>query len=412
MLAHALASLTSLWLVLFLIAQIAQIKLLPTAEARNRQTDFVAHEWGTFTSVIGRDGQPLEWSPLSFESDLPAFVYSIDKGASWRGLRYPSKSRSSTTVRMETPVLYFYASDPMTIAARVEFPGGRITEWYPKALSTTGGIDWGQIQILPTAKRVKFPHDGSTNHYYPARETDAASIRVRTDDGIQNERFLFYRGVGDFKLPLTIKLDGDRVIICNPEQEAVGKIFLFENRGGRVGYSISDLSGGGISLDRNLMQGDIYSLRQQIRAELISGGLYDKEADAMLNTWGDSWFEEGLRVFYVMPRKATDAILPITLEPAPAELVRVLVGRTELITPEMEKEMLEQVMKLDSASPEANAAALKQINKYGRFTAPILSQLWRHTTDEASQTKLTNLLNEMSNGRRLARQGEVSVSNR
>src|SRR6267154_2761824 len=33
-----------------------------------------AHEWGTFTSIAGSDGQAVEWSPLSGSTDLPAFV--------------------------------------------------------------------------------------------------------------------------------------------------------------------------------------------------------------------------------------------------------------------------------------------------------------------------------------------------
>ena len=74
----------------------------------------------------------------------------------------------------------------------------------------------------------------------------------------------------------------------------------------------------------------------------------------MLETWRDSWFEEGLRVFYVLPRAATDAALPLTIDPKPDELVRVLVGRVEVITPELEARVL--------ADPKS----------YGRFAEPIL----------------------------------------
>ena len=76
----------------------------------------------------------------------------------------------------------------------------------------------------------------------------------------------------------------------------------------------------------------------------------------MLETWRDSWFEEGLRVFYVLPRAQTDAVLPVTIEPRPSELVRVLVGRVEVITPELE------------ASVRANPRA------HGRFAEAVLKQ--------------------------------------
>src|SRR5690242_7357014 len=38
------------------------------------QGGFVAHEWGTFTSVQGGDGVLLDWRPLQ-SSQLPKFVY-------------------------------------------------------------------------------------------------------------------------------------------------------------------------------------------------------------------------------------------------------------------------------------------------------------------------------------------------
>src|SRR5205809_6439023 len=32
------------------------------------------HEWGTFTSVAGMDGEAVEWLPLEGQTDLPSFV--------------------------------------------------------------------------------------------------------------------------------------------------------------------------------------------------------------------------------------------------------------------------------------------------------------------------------------------------
>src|SRR5215203_3622624 len=45
-----------------------------SAEAKD---EFVAHEWGTFTSVQGADGVQIQWTP-SIKTDLPEFVYSRD----------------------------------------------------------------------------------------------------------------------------------------------------------------------------------------------------------------------------------------------------------------------------------------------------------------------------------------------
>src|ERR1700730_3041635 len=151
-----------------------------SANTARTKPELVVHEWGTFTSVAGQAGRALVWRPLSVESDLPSFVYSVDKGDTWRGLRYPSKSGLAVRVRLETPVLYFYAKEAMTVAVKVGFPGGRITEWYPTAEVSKGNIDWGELKVMPGAQ-VYLPNDFRENHYYPARDTDAAAIQVRRD---------------------------------------------------------------------------------------------------------------------------------------------------------------------------------------------------------------------------------------
>ena len=392
-----LSRLATLSLVLLSLIVLGGTKL-PGTGAQAIKGDLTVHEWGTFTSVTSRDGNVMEWRPLSFESDLPSFVYSIDKGATWRGegggLRYPSKSASFVRVRMETPVLYFYAKSAGDVSVKVDFPGGKITEWYPQASVAGRSIDWGQLRVTPGAQ-VNLLTDGRENHYYPARETDAATLEVRSGQQTEHEKFLFYRGVGNFGLPLSARLQDDKVVITNADGVDVGKVIIFENRGGKVGFTVRDASQNDAAIDRPTLNINVAPPRPEMKALLVAHGLYEREAEAMLKTWRDSWFEEGLRVFYIVPRKFTDAILPITIEPKPAELVRVLVGRTELITPEIERNVIEQVVKLDDPSESVRQAALKEINKYGRFTEPILKQTLQHATDRKLQVRILQLIDEM-----------------
>lgn len=380
-----------------LVLVIAAGTLLSSFSSANTVTSkpgVVVHEWGTFTSVAGRDGSALIWRPLLVESDLPSFVYSVDKGGTWRGLRYPSKSGFAVRVRMETPVLYFYSKEETSVAVKVGFPGGRITEWYPTAQLHNGTIDWGQVRIMPGAQ-VYLPNDFRENHYYPARQTDAAALQVHRGQMTEQEKFLFYRGVGDFDLPLGVRLAEDQVAIRNVGTESVRKAVLFENRDGKIGYRVLDLpldSSTEVKMNRPELRGNLKELRAELRAMLISEGLYEKEADAMLDTWRNSWFEEGLRVFYIMPRKTTDAILPIDIDPQPEELVRVLVGRTELLTPEMEKTVTAQLRTLNDPSLRVRQTALKEINRYGRFTESLLTQILSHTSDPQVKTEVERLL--------------------
>jgi hypothetical protein len=353
----------------------------------------VVHEWGTFTSIAGQDGVALEWRPLNGPSDLPKFVHTIQEGDD--GLRHNVQGKGSITasVRMETPVLYFYSDKEMDVSVKVDFPKGRITEWYPQARAAGTNIDWGRLKVMPGAK-MDFPVESAHSHYYPARETDAAPVQVCGTGGKpgQQEKFLFYRGVGTFDLPLSVKLEGNNVVLKNPTHDEITHLIIFENRGGKIGYRLCDTFTGEMTHERPALDKSMDSLLLELQQILVASGLYEKEAAAMIKTWRSSWFEEGLRVFYVLPRRATDAILPVTIEPKPTELVRVLVGRAEVITPSMEKSVQQQVSLLNDPSPEVRAKAAQSIQQYGRFSEPILKRLLEKESDAALRARISKLI--------------------
>src|SRR6266849_1527322 len=88
-------------------------------------SDLTVHEWGTFTSVAGEDGTAIDWDALGCKDDLPGFVGDFG----YRGFKW----RLRGTVRMETPVMYFYSPRAMDARVKVAFPQGLITECYPHA---------------------------------------------------------------------------------------------------------------------------------------------------------------------------------------------------------------------------------------------------------------------------------------
>jgi hypothetical protein len=125
--------------------------------------EFVAHEWGTFTSVQGSDGAQVQWNPFT-KTDLPKFVYSRVVPTAQGGQSLELKSLMMSYVRMETPVIYFYSDKDLTADITVEMPQGRITEWYPRATrvgpsfttnkaeakeASRSLIEWKGISILP-----------------------------------------------------------------------------------------------------------------------------------------------------------------------------------------------------------------------------------------------------------------------
>ncbi|MFO0595598.1 MAG: hypothetical protein U0228_09845 [Myxococcaceae bacterium] len=316
---------------------------------------YVLHEWGTFTSVAGADGAAISWRPLATPSDLPSFVYA-------RGSRdgFPGKGETRGTVRMETPVIYFYAKEPLTLSLKVSFKNGVITEWYPWARTDFPGstVDWGQFKVVPGGQDA-LPREKQPSHYYPAREVDAAQVRVCQGDDVgtaQVERFLFYRGVGTFDVPLRAKLVGDTLELTGPRGPAV----VFENRGGQVGFTRVTLGDAALKVSRPALSSTKADAQADVLALLLGSGLYEKEARAMVETWKDTWFEEGLRVISLVPRGMTDDVLPLEAVPTPSESVRVLVGRFEVLT----DERVAQAKKM--------ALAAKSLQPLGRFAEPLL----------------------------------------
>ena len=95
------------------------------------------HEWGTFTSVAGEDGRAQEWLPRQAPGELPCFVERLPLNV---------KGYLPGTMRMETPVLYFYAPAATAVDVNVRFRNGVVTEWYPSARVVAVG-----------ARRVRLP---------------------------------------------------------------------------------------------------------------------------------------------------------------------------------------------------------------------------------------------------------------
>jgi hypothetical protein len=84
-----------------------------TADDQRASSDLAVHEWGTFTAIAGNDGQAVEWTAWTGPTDLPGFVERLSDANLKAGLR--------GTIRMETPVLYFYSSRDATVSVRVAF---------------------------------------------------------------------------------------------------------------------------------------------------------------------------------------------------------------------------------------------------------------------------------------------------
>jgi hypothetical protein len=331
----------------------------------------IAHEWGTFTSVADRSGQAVQWLPQDGSTDLPIFVKHFRSADFKVGLR--------GTIRMETPVLYFYSPAETTVSVKVRFSQGVITEWYPQAshiepdpksvlddnslynLHADGSIAWNSVTVSPGLS-TNFPRDVNGSRYFAARETSSAPLSVRTHEGTQQEKFLFYRGVSVFKVPVAAQSTPDgKVQLKNLASDEIPNVILFERRGDKMGYRLGGAVQTEATLDPPELTATMESMGRDLQDVLTAQGLYPDEARAMVETWRQSWFEEGTRLLYIV----LDKVLPLSINPSPGQVVRVFVGRLELITPATERT-------IETALAERD---LSTIMKYGRFLEPIMERL-------------------------------------
>ena len=370
--------------------------LLTGTVSAQKAPDYTLHEWGTFTTVSGSDGGLLPGLQRE-EEGLPPFVHSHegmenlgdvtgnpDGSVSIKGWIRPLKN---VTVKMETPVIYFYTKEPFQAKVSVGFDGGSISQWYPErsggetppayaptesagtakiagfqiggagyprgaaidfAKGYQGSINWNVAVTPPDDEdSAKIFRGGENASWLHQRQTDSALVQAA--DGT-SEKFLFYRGVGRLDLPVVFRMKSDRSLeIENRGDAPVPGLLVYEmGSGGAVRFRVFDALASGKStvVDLSKLEANanwhrpVYAALTKV---LMEAGLFRKEADAMLQTWWRSYFERpGLRVFWLVPGAFTEKILPLSVEPPPGRMARVLVGRAEILTPDFEKDLLSQ----------------------------------------------------------------------
>lgn len=373
---------------------------------------FIVHEWGTFTNFSGSDGIQLEFRPL-VDQELPPFVYDR-----WRQASGPfTKGRLVARQRMETPVTYFYTKKLRDVRVRVDFPHGLLTEFYPPANEMTPAYSLGedklsnssltwQARLHPPAEFARtsgkadgppdLPAVGEGDHYAEARDTDSAVVEVADSFSMKHaEKFLFYRGVGNFSLPLRLEALPDRRFrLVNDGPDPIESLFMvtIDADGLRFCQQPEVPAAGVVEMTVPDRLATADELGDRMAEALVATGLYEKEARAMVRTWQSSWFTEpGARLFYIVPRRLTDEIIPLTVDPAPDEVVRVLVGRMEVLTPEAANRLRATIADLGTCL-SINAEPLRsELAGLGRFAEPALASLADQTTDQAMRDAIARV---------------------
>jgi hypothetical protein len=416
------------------VCSVADSRAEKPAAARKAGT-FEVHEWGTFLSVQGSDGVTLG-GMVDSEEALPPFVEA-------RGIQ--TWQRSMMFQKMETPVTYFYTDRPRDVAIRIDMPRGILTHWYPPvrsfgpspyappAESKAGSfIAWQpvrpgnqairlipDVQPLPKVAGIPAPTLTPVNTdqtWRFARATDAAFVGIRTwntqgQPEYHFEKFLFYRGLGTFPLPLQVtssESTGGGLVLTlrNIQRRPLESVFAVWVDDGTLRFaSLGDVAGNATrevaleaALTRRLpMNEGVRRVKEAVKTALIARGLFTKEAQAMVNTWEKSYFHSpGLRLLYVLPRPTVDEVIPIQIQPPPDKLVRVMVGRVEVLYPERERQITRAVAGLGSDEFRIREAATQELAQLGRITEPALRRVAATTTDWEVRARARSLIAKVS----------------
>lgn len=343
------------------------------------QAKLLIHEWGTFTSYQDEAGHTIGGINVDDEP-VPEFVHRLEPNrqepiirsgnimpASWR--QGAPSCHEAATLRLETPVVYFYRSSPAQrpFSLQAEFRGGWITEFFPKAevlapgfpknlsSATIGKARW---QDLITLSKSAPPSKITASHVWVTPRNVASSSITLRDSG-EVEKYVFYRGVGHIDSPLKIRRGKQSVAVyLQPGSGLTGndfasaKAWLVDVRNdGSLFYrsvSLNSLTDSdSITVDFNdnknaMNKKNLPALQNEIKRAIIEAGLFHDEAEAMLQTWRLSYFESpGLRLFFTVPRRWTDTVLPLQTSEK-SEIKRIMLGRIELVS-ENQREILSKL---------------------------------------------------------------------
>lgn len=360
--------------------------LVLVAAIRHTAPPLIVHEWGTITTRHAPDGTPEgRLNRIKPSEVLPAFVHRYEPAPTQDD---PKKSvmksplapgRPDVTMRLETPVIYFHpaaGSDSMPpFDVSLMFRGGIVNEFYPQGEASVavdaervstkmraglikswwdggvldnyvvGSLRWNSVSLKAT---VPLPQTASRIWLAP-RQVRSAGVATPSGEG---ERYLFYRGVAHLDALVQTELSQTEVRLRSPQRllwlhapsMTISSLWLVDiDPGGAVAFreqkqvritkdSVSQEVGRlPLFVPKDYSAGGLAELRSSMKRELIGAGLFDDEAEAMLDTWKESYFEmPGLRVFYIVPREWIDYFLPLQVS-VPNEMTRVLIGRIDLL---------------------------------------------------------------------------------
>lgn len=387
-------------------------------DAAARAKGLVMHEWGAMSYSQGFDTVTVD-APGDEAGDLPEFVQVWSKLARQAVQRLDPPEDG---IIVKKPIVYFYSDKAQTVTFSVACPHGMFTQWFPKAskvnpdpaaggtlpgdealTGSTGLLVWKNFDLVPgPAQQLARVPEGAW-WWTICRDTDSTPINV---DGVI-EKFLFYRGrLAD--VPALLRVDGgadkkytltntkraeavEHVLVVNVEKGKASAIYI-RSIGASKDVSV-DLSD---SKDARPIAEFAPEMRQKLAEYLEEAGLFPKEAAGMARIWQKDWFEtEGVRVIYLNPPLATSSLMPVRIDPQPAETVRTYLIAVECLKDSIENVIRQTIAKLGDGKYAVREAAQRKLVQLGKKAEPALRETLKTTSDEEVRNRIKVILQRL-----------------
>jgi hypothetical protein len=400
------------------------------------EEDLGVHEWGVFTiyndAKYANAGRKAEWATL------PEGFYR----------QFPTQRLHWVPAAWDKPIIYFHTGrESVKVEVEVSFTDGAPVVWWPAANSPTddssgkrpreakaGPLFRKLCWTVWLGKKVPGLTEGpnARGGMVDVEETElpdkcwlkearavkeaALVTAIGTDPDpskafpwtaarLETERFIYYDGLmpaPDFLRCVEASPDGANVTLKNSAGFALQDLFIVDRRGGNSGpvrfaHVEKVEPGAEVKVDLNEVAAKDWpgAGETALSAALEKTGLLKSEVQAMVSIWRQGFFlSEGLTGFYLLPQAEYDRMLPLSVKPKPARVLRVGIARHSHLEgePAISKRAAELIAELDSDSGDTRDAATNALAEMGPVAFRLVREALEKTDSPEVKKRCTQIL--------------------
>ena len=250
-------------------------------------------------------------------------------------------SRPEIETIVKQPVIYIHSNEEfnLSLEAKVaDMTEGGSTLTYPEAKVNGNSISWDNVKVTSEKLSLAIPKIQMPGMMTRKGIEDIIPILNKVNSntleykGLES-KFLFYEAEMRFENPIEVSFDMGNVTVKNTGNYTVDSmVFTTDIPGANpfmqkmMGAKIGTLAPGEEKTERiTAFKGEYNTLK----ADMISKGFTEQEADAFVNLWERQFFSGGMmradsQLIYAIPEAQYNKLLPLTTSKAPSDVERLM----------------------------------------------------------------------------------------